>query len=280
MIILRKFLAGVGIIGGIILVLALVSLSPNDRRTLLSPLRSLQTPSGAREYLLGPVPSRPERILLMLPGYKDHARQMAYYTGMHNVAGDTTLVVYAQATESSEYRRGWNARICCGNGFYREVNDVAYLEALIAEVRQNHATATTPVYLAGFSNGAMMAQYFAGQRPELVAGIVAHAGTLGADGVQIPLSSPVPVLLMHGAKDTNVDFAGNFDDPGDDFDGWLSHEKTLQLWRVNNADQALVESRVYPNLSHEWPDWRLARLWHHHPEGSQAIGEFIRKVEN
>ena len=276
---LRKTLTGCGLISAALILLTLLSLSRHDLRTLLTPMQTLETTAGEREYLVATRPAEVERILILLPGYKDHARQMAYYTGLHNTVRDSTLVVYAQATESNQYRRGWNASICCGNGFYNSVDDVAYLETLIETLRESNGDAETPVYLVGFSNGAMMAQDFAGQNPELVAGVVAHAGTLGADGRSITLSQPVPVLLMHGAKDTNVDFNGNFDDPGEDFDGWLSHAETLERWQTNNEDQAPVEARVYQSLAHEWPDWRILRLWHRRPAGSRQVVEFVDRIE-
>jgi polyhydroxybutyrate depolymerase len=57
----------------------------------------------------------------------------------------------------------WNAGVCCGRGAATNRDDVAWLAARIAEVRDRYGLTT--VYLAGFSNGGMMAERLVAERP-------------------------------------------------------------------------------------------------------------------
>ena len=253
-------------------------LSSADRTVLLSTAKTIDTDDGERAYYQGPIPEQTKRIVIALHGYKDNPKQMAYYSGLHNALPEGTLTVYAKATQSEEYAAGWNGKICCGNGLFRDIDDTQFIAGLISQLRAEYGSSDTPVYLIGFSNGAMFAQYVAGQYPELISGVISHAGTLGGDGEIISLSEPVPILLMHGEQDTNVNFSGS-KDTEDDFDGWFSHQKTKEIWEKNNMDKAAVDTRTYPELTHQWPDWRIARPWHHRPEGSQHVAKFIESIE-
>ena len=57
----------------------------------------------------------------------------------------------------------WNAGACCGRARDRRVDDVGFLDALVAAVRG--ADGIGPVYAVGFSNGAMMTYAWACARP-------------------------------------------------------------------------------------------------------------------
>lgn len=266
-------------IGVFLLLGILLSPSFQDYRIVLGPSQTLTHDNLTRRYLLGPVPKNPARILLALPGYNDRPRFMAYYTGLHNSLPADTLVVYAQARTDEEKGRGWNAKICCGAGYFNEVDDVGYLSRLIETLRREHAAPDTPVYVAGFSNGAMMAQHLAGERPDLLAGVIAHAGPLGADGTEITLEKPVPVRLSHGRADRRLPFAGTVDTP-ERFDGWLAFETSVARWQTNNGQEVPVVAEAYLDLAHEWPDWRILRVWHRRPTGSRHVADFIAQVES
>lgn len=98
----------------------------------------------------------------------------------------------------------WNAWMCCGYARDQKVDDVGYLSALISRLKSAHNADPRRIYLAGFSNGAMLASRFALERPGVAAAIAVVAGTLPCD-VETP-SQGLPVLLIHGGQDRMARF--------------------------------------------------------------------------
>lgn len=104
--------------------------------------------------------------------------------------------------------RTWNAGYCCATAQRQAVDDVAFLDAVIADAQGRGASG--PVFLTGMSNGAMMAQTYAARRSGRVAGVASVSGTM--DAAHLNLSAPVPLLHIHGTADPMVPFGGG---PGD-----------------------------------------------------------------
>lgn len=93
----------------------------------------------------------------------------------------------------------------------QDVDDVAFLAALIERLAQTDGIDRTHVYVVGYSNGAAMAIRLLLQRPELLAGAALIAGTLPAPDNLLPIAGaprPVPVVLFHGTKDPLVPYDG------------------------------------------------------------------------
>jgi polyhydroxybutyrate depolymerase len=99
--------------------------------------------------------------------------------------------------------RTWNAGRCCGTARDRGVDDVAYLGALVASLRDNDGVG--PVYAVGFSNGAMMSYAWACARSRALAGIGPVAGALTVD---CPAPAPLTVVAVHGTRDDRVPIEG------------------------------------------------------------------------
>ena len=57
----------------------------------------------------------------------------------------------------------WNAGLCCGLAQQTNRDDVAWLSSVIDRARADYGLKT--IYLVGFSNGGMMAERFAAERP-------------------------------------------------------------------------------------------------------------------
>lgn len=88
----------------------------------------------------------------------------------------------------------WNAGYCCGGAHAAGVDDVAFLQAVVAQVLAQQAGASPGhVYLAGFSNGGRMAYRVACDSPGLFAGVAAvEAVSVSA----CALTTPVPLLIV------------------------------------------------------------------------------------
>jgi len=99
--------------------------------------------------------------------------------------------------------RTWNAGACCGSARDRRVDDVGFLDALVAALRRDDGVGD--VYAVGFSNGAMMSYAWACTRPGALAGIGPVAGALTVD---CPAPAPLTVVAVHGTRDDRVPVDG------------------------------------------------------------------------
>jgi polyhydroxybutyrate depolymerase len=153
-------------------------------------------------YVAGRVPKEtPVPLLIVLHGlYLDPASAEAS-SGLDKVA-DTQDVALAYP---SGYQGAWNAGNCCGDAHAARVDDVGFLVYLIHLVAQLRPIDLDRVYLAGFSNGGMMALKALCDRPDVFAGAVSVAGSLQApcQGLR-----PVNAMIIHGLRDTTVPYNG------------------------------------------------------------------------
>jgi len=107
------------------------------------------------------------------------------------VDADKIELVYPTA-----YKESWNAVGCCGAAAAANVNDVAFLEALVTKVDPGHAR---PIYFVGYSNGGRMVYRLECTDPGLFNGMVA----VKAD--------PLPGCVV--TKPQNVLVFASLDDP-------------------------------------------------------------------
>jgi poly(3-hydroxybutyrate) depolymerase len=95
------------------------------------------------------------------------------------------------------------------------VDDVGFLLKLVAALQTDGRVDSTRIYLSGHSNGALMAQRFALQTENLVAGVLAFSGGgQPNDPLWQPGGSyvadeyrPTPILFVHGTADAVVPFS-------------------------------------------------------------------------
>jgi polyhydroxybutyrate depolymerase len=108
------------------------------------------------------------------------------------------------------YGGGWNAGTCCSTGAQNNMPDVAFLDQVVNDVAARRRIDRRRVYVAGFSNGGMLAYRYACERPGRVAaiGVVAGAMALATPDHLCRPDRPVGVVHVHGAADTTVPYAG------------------------------------------------------------------------
>jgi polyhydroxybutyrate depolymerase len=102
--------------------------------------------------------------------------------------------------------RAWNAGTCCGEPMRRGFDDLGFLSALLDRLEADERVDPSRLYVAGMSNGAMMAYRLAAQLPGRLAAIGPVAGTM-----TVPLGPEavaVSVCHMHGLADHHVPFDG------------------------------------------------------------------------
>lgn len=102
--------------------------------------------------------------------------------------------------------RTWNAGFCCGPAPDEGVDDLAFLDRVVRAVSEHPRTDPDRVYLAGVSNGAILAYRYACRHPGRIAGLASVAGAMPLDDCRP--GTPVSILEIHGTADQIVPFEG------------------------------------------------------------------------
>jgi len=203
--------------------------------------------AGGREYVVHRPPpplarSRPP-LVVVLHGLHNSWQQAERAGGWARYA-DTHgfLVAYGVGVRGS-----WNAGGCCGAAHRTNVDDVSYLVDLVTDLAGRYPIDRTRVYVAGFSDGDMMAIRAECDRPDVFAAAGGSSGALVS-----PCRAPagqVRVRHLHGRYDTVVPYRG----------GYSPYTRTRfpaapALARVLAAGSAHpVVSLVTVSCGHYWP---------------------------
>ena len=201
-----------------------------------------------RYYLLArPADSRPADlpVVVVLPGRDMTPAGIEARTGFLGLIGPALIAFPAGVGES------WNAGYCCGAAQRAGVDDVAFLERVIGQLRAALPPARTHhVYLVGYSNGGRMAYRLACADPGAFSGVAA------VEAVAVSTCSrvrPVPLIEVASTGDPLLTIpAGS---RPKHIAGHVEPTVTalIQHWRQLEGCTAVSTSTAYPTLrSTEW----------------------------
>jgi polyhydroxybutyrate depolymerase len=149
-------------------------------------------------------------------------------TADQEVGRDTLLPLVAQGRAELVYPQGlglsWNALGCCAYAQAHNIDDVGFIEALVAAVDPGRAR---PVDLVGYSNGGRLAYTIACQDPTLVDAYAIVDAMPLANGCT--LSRPISILQIDGTVDPVIPYR-----PGDP--GAEQPPATTQVQRLQVLD--------------------------------------------
>ena len=170
-----------------------------DRPAVTAGQERVTITSGGRErwFLRYAVASpTPRPLVVDFHGYSEGAEIHTAFSGLGDYGQEQGFhVVYPQG-EGDPVR--WDTR--AGS------DDVRFADDLLDAVEADLCVDTDRVFVAGLSNGAMMAARLACDLADRVAAIGAVAGV--ADPERCEPTRPVPVLAVHGTEDGFVPYAG------------------------------------------------------------------------
>ena len=150
--------------------------------------------------------SAPLPVVLALHGATMNGPAMAWFTDLNRKADQAGFIaVYPNGTgkRSALY---WNGGNCCGPALENNVDDVAFIDALLNDLMRAYPVDAKRVFATGMSNGAMMAYRLAAELSERIAVIAPVAGCLATEIGR--LKRPVSVVHFHGTNDEFVPFRG------------------------------------------------------------------------
>jgi polyhydroxybutyrate depolymerase len=193
----------------------------------------------------------------------------------------------------------WNGGVCCGDAAREDVDDVAFVAALIDHIAQDHEIDPHRTYAVGHSNGGIMSYRLACELADRIAGIGVVAGTLGVDDCSP--ARPVSVIHVHGTADQSVPIGGgagprsvsgvDFPPPRDGFDTLAAADGCpapdsetdgdVTTARRAPCDEGTAATFVTINgAEHQWPgapaDARTRPNAGQSYAGYDATGELVR----
>lgn len=181
----------------------------------------ITTPDGrTRTYLLyvpsSVPPERPVPLLVAMHGGVGWGSQYEKNSGFDGLAeANAFIVAYPDgigAGPADNALRTWNGGYCCGPAVKENVDDVAFIAALIDEVEATHSIDTHRVYAAGHSNGGIMAYRLACELSDRIVAVGVQSSSLGVDPCAPSL--PVSLIHIHGTADRNHPIDGGVGDQG------------------------------------------------------------------
>jgi polyhydroxybutyrate depolymerase len=198
--------------------------------------------AAARDYFVH-VPTRSAAttagwpVVVALHGAGSDARGMSRMTRLSEKADASGfLVAYPNGTPlASDLLRTWNAGSCCGSAAAGNVDDVAFIAAVLDDLESRYPIDPSRVYLTGLSNGAMMAYRLASELSDRFAAVAAVAGGMAQTRAQP--RRPVPLLHIHGDADEVASYHGGLGAHSVARWAHQSVPQTIEAWvRANGCD--------------------------------------------
>ena len=178
--------------------------------------------------LLVPVSaSGPSPLVIDMHGWTSNSTTQKLISGFAGLARAHGFIVAWPRGVGASFNAG---RRCCPPAAVRDIDDVGFLRALVADVSHDHDVDSNRIYSTGLSNGCAMTQRFAVEASDLVAAGSCMSLYLL---VEAPADySPVPLLEIHGTADAVVPYrADGADAFASLFGGALPN---LEKWSILN----------------------------------------------
>jgi len=207
--------------------------------------RSLKVGTLDRSYLVHVPPSydasKPAPVVLAFHGGASNAAQMVRFCGLSDKADEAGFIcVYPNGTGRLNGAFTWNGGNCCGYAKQHQIDDVAFVRALLSDLNQVAAIDRRRVFATGMSNGAILSYRLAAEMADQIAAIAPVAGTMGTEA-RNP-TRPVPVIHFHGTDDDFCPFQGGRGRKSVSGTDHVSVERTIQAWIA--ADGCPTEPRL------------------------------------
>ena len=197
----------------------------------------------------------PAQLVFLLHGASGYGQRIARVSRFNEIADKHgIIVVYPDALD-----RHWNDTPN-GTG---TIDDVLFIDTLVEECEKMFTIDSRRIYVAGVSNGGMMAFRLICELSDKFAAMASVAGYM-VEGfaTKSDLKHPVPVILFHGTDDTYVPFMGGESKRGlsgkimstpavasywSQINGCNPTPESTMLAKKNPADATQIQQDIYKN---------------------------------
>ncbi len=194
--------------------------------------RSLAVGGRKRTYHVHVPPQyrmeKPAPVVLALHGATMTGPLMAWFSGLNQKADQAGfLAVYPNGT-GPRLSYTWNGGNCCGSAVRDDVDDVAFIRAVLDDLATAYHIDPRRVFVTGLSNGAVLAYRLASELSDRIAAVAPVAGPMGTATCDPKRS--VPVLHFHGTDDEFAPFKGGVGRRSVFKTDFYSVERTIRAW--------------------------------------------------
>jgi polyhydroxybutyrate depolymerase len=215
-------------IGGIVAAAA-IALVLGYRAFRIPRPTKLEMPGG-RWVLLYRLPRGPQATVVVLHPYTGDALTTAKYSGFLQAAIPRGFNVVVPEGIAKEWRDSPDAH-------QEGIDDVAFIASLTERLVAEGIADRKRIFIAGISNGGMMAFAVACARPDLFAGIGTISGGMPRHVFEnCRLAKPMPLIMINGDADDVLPYAGGkVGDPSGFFRTIAGVEQTAALFAGTHA---------------------------------------------
>jgi polyhydroxybutyrate depolymerase len=172
-------------------------------------------------------------------------------SGFNQVADrEGFIVVYPNGTgRLGDKVLTWNGGTCCGYAMANNIDDVAFVRALVADLQANYNIDPKRIYATGLSNGGIMSYRLACEASDLFAAIGPVAGTLNYK--RCAPGQPVSVIHFHGTNDTHLPYEGGYG-PDSTVDVlFASVDESIGFWLTFDQCPAAPQTESFADIQHD-----------------------------
>jgi polyhydroxybutyrate depolymerase len=149
-------------------------------------------------------------LLIALHGGTGWGKQFELNSGFDGVAeANGFIVVYPDGIgvgPDGTQLRTWNGGACCGPAVTQQVDDVAFIRLLIAQLESQYDIDPARVFATGHSNGGILAYRLACELSDQIVAIGVQSTALEVTDCRP--ARAVSVLQIHGSGDQNIPIGG------------------------------------------------------------------------
>lgn len=148
---------------------------------------------------------------------------------------------------------------------FHHVDDVGFLSALIDDISKGHRIDPKRIFVTGFSNGGILADYAGAQLADRLAAVAPVSGGIAEPfAAHFKPSGPISVLIIHGDSDKLVPYEGGNVDYKDN-GRIIATQDTVERWRRVCGCQAepavgdLPDTDTHDHCKVKWSRWSGGR---------------------
>jgi polyhydroxybutyrate depolymerase len=146
------------------------------------------------------------KLLLAFHGSGGNASGMQSAVQLEQYSDDY-IVAYPNSKEVE-----WNEGCSCNIAHRKGVNDLAFVDQVIADIQQKHQITASEIYAAGFSQGGLFTQNLACNRSDVFKAVAIVAAPMSEQlSASCAPATALSVLMVHGYQDGVLPYNGYAD---------------------------------------------------------------------
>jgi polyhydroxybutyrate depolymerase len=196
--------------------------------------------------------NQPIALVFVFHGGTGNAQSAIRMSGFNEVADQNGFIaVYPNGTGrlSKDKLLTWNGGTCCAYAQEKNVDDVGFVRAIVADLQLLANIDTKRIYATGLSNGGILTQRLACEAADLFAAIAPVAGTLNFP--QCNPSQTISVIEFHGTDDQHLPYNGGLGSKSLVNVDFTSVQYSIEFWTSFNKCNSQPQTSSFDDVQHE-----------------------------